>query len=73
MDRITRNINKESSITTLYGRRKNGKLLYKAGVNTKISHGNFKEFDNRFFEENAKLIQDAKEEMDRIRSNRRKI
>lgn len=47
-------------------------FLYKGGVDTKIANKHFFHFSKRFNEENASVLKEAREEMDRIYAEKRK-
>ncbi len=47
--------------------------IYKANVNTPISNKHFGEFGRRFIIENKKVLDEAREEMDRIKQKRKAI
>ena len=49
------------------------KRAYKGGVDTKIDHKHFYEFNKRFMEENVQAIKEAQEEQERLRKKRKAI
>lgn len=53
--------------------RESRRWAYKSGVDTPIANKHFYHFQARFAEENAQVLKEAREEMERIRKKRMAI